>query len=144
MKNKTINCVGKQVLENSDELEEGYVEIELEAYDILREIDSEDVADYARWSLDMKHEDEFESSLDDFDEDDLVKELESRGHNFSYQIGEDECIEFLEDSGYNITYNNQGIQYDYVDNCLFEDIVNKFNSLSVFDRQKMRDLIINL
>ncbi len=136
MKQKTINWVGKQVLENSDELEEGYVEVILDVRDILDAINNEDIADFARWSLDMRHE-------DDFDNNDLIEELESRGHNFSSQIGEDDCIDFLEDSGYTITYD-KGIQYDYVDNCLFEDIVNKFDSLDCFSRQKMRDLIINL
>lgn len=143
MKRNIINWVGKQVLENSDELEEGCVEIVLELKDILDEIDDEDIADYARYYLDMKHEDDFESSLDDFDDDDLIEELESRGHNFSSQIGEDDCIDFLEDIGYTIIAD-KGIQYDYVDNCLFEDIVNKFDSLDFFSRQKMRDLIINL
>lgn len=143
MKNETINWVGKQVFANQDELEEGYVEIILDVRDILDEIDNEDIADFARWSLDMIPEDEFESSLDDFDNNDLIEELESRGHNFSYQIGEEDCIDFLEDSGYTITYD-KGIQYDYVDNCLFEDITNKFDSLDCFSRQKMRDLIINL
>lgn len=140
--NKTIKLFATQIPYPKGELEENEVYVEFNVGELLDEIDNEDIADYSRWTLDMKHEDEFESSLDAFDKDDLVKELESRGHNFSYQIGE-ECIGFLEDSGYTITYD-KGIQYDYVDNCLFEDITNKFDSLSVFDRQKMRDLIINL
>ena len=143
MKATTIRVVGKQVFENSDELEEGYVEIELEAYDILREIDSEDVVDYTRWSLSMRHEDDFESSLNDFDDDDLIEELESNGYNFSKQIGEEDCIEFLEESGYIVSTPKELNEYDYVDNCLFDDIVSVFDSLSVFDRQKLRDLIVN-
>jgi predicted transcriptional regulator len=142
MKAETIRVVGKQVFANQDELEEGYVEIELEAYDILREIDNEDVADYARWSLDMKHEDDFESSLEDFDDDELIKELESNGYNFSKQIGEDDCIEFLEESGYTVSEYKEA-KYDYIDMCLFDDIVSVFDSLDVFSRQKLRDLVVN-
>lgn len=143
MKQNKIIVAGKQVLENSDELEKGYVEIELEAYDILSEIDSEDVMDYAHCNLDMRHEDEFESSLDDFDKDELVEELELRGYNFYSHIDLDSCIDFLEGNGFTV-YESEESKYDYVDNCLFDDISNKFNSLSVFDRQKMRDLIIKL
>lgn len=93
----------------------------------------------------MKHEDDFQSSLDDFSEDELVEALEDLNYNFSGRVDEDLCIEYLEDLGYYISYDKSiSNDYDYVDNCLFEDIVNKFNSLDYFSRQKMRDLIINL
>jgi hypothetical protein len=146
MRQKTINCVGKQVFKNSDELEKGYVEIELKAYDILREIDSEDVMDYARYSLDMKHEDDFESSLDDFDKDDLIEELESRGHNFSKQIGEEGCIDFLEDSGYTVTTDEDvvGNELDYVDAQLLEAIQKKFINSSWDERLVMHNKIFEI
>ena len=86
MKNKTINWVGRQILENSDELEEGCVEMVVNIDDILDEIDDEDIEDYAKWNLN---------------------------------------------------------EYDYVDSCLFEDISSVFDSLSVFDRQKLRDIVVN-
>lgn len=146
MKQNKIRVVGKQVFGNEDELEKGYVEIELEAYDILREIDSEDVMDYARYSLDMRHEDEFESSLDDFDKDDLIEELELRGHNFSYQIGEEDCIDFLEDSGYTITADKDvvGSGLDYVDAQRLEDIQKKFMDSNWDDRLTMYNKIFNI
>jgi hypothetical protein len=146
MKKKTINYVGKQILENSYELEEGYVEIELEAYDILREIDSEDVMDYTRWSLNMRHEEDFESSLDDFDEDELIEELKSRGHNFSKQIGEEECIDFLEDSGYTITADEAvvGNGLDYVDAQRLEEIQKKFIDSSWDEKLVMYNKVFNL
>ncbi len=39
MKNPNIRIVGKHITENDDELEEGYVEIEVEAYDYKSLID---------------------------------------------------------------------------------------------------------
>lgn len=143
MKNKEIRLVGKQILENSDELEEGYVEVVLVVDDILGEIDDDVIKDYAKWDLNMRHEDDFESSLDDFDEDELVEALKDSGYNFSKQIGEEDCIEFLEERGYIVSTSKEMNEYDYVDNCLFEDISSVFDSLDCFSRQKLRDLIIN-
>lgn len=58
-------------------------------------------------------------SIEDFKTNELIEELTTRGYKMD--IG----------------------GYDYVDSQLFDDIVDKFDSLSFFDRQKLRDLIIN-
>lgn len=143
MKPTTIRISGKRVFENQDELDVGHVEIEVEAYNILREIDSEDVADYARWSLDMKHENDFESNIEDFDEDELVEALEDLNFNFSRQIDEDECIEFLEDSGYIIKTPREENSLDYIDSNLLEEITNIFLNATVFERQEIFNKIKN-
>lgn len=140
---KEIQLFATRIPYTEEELEDNEVYVEFNVKELLDQIDDEDISDYARWNFDMKHEDDFESSLDDFDEGDLIKELESRGHNFSNQIGEKDCIEFLEDSGYTVTYGGQGLEYDYVDNCLFEDISSVFYSLSCAKRQELRDMVIN-
>ncbi len=143
MKKPTIRVSGKQVFANQDELEKGYVEIELEAYDILREIDADDVADYARWSLDMKHEDDFKSSLDDFSEDELVKALESNGYNFAQKVTEEDCIEVLEENGYIISTEKENV-LDHIDAPMFEEIQEKFLNANWAERQDMYNLIKNI
>lgn len=144
MKTKTIRLVGKHVFENNDELEEGYVEIEVEVYDILREIDSEDVVDYARSSLDMKHEDDFESNLDDFEEDDLIKHLENNNYNFAQKVSEEECIEALEIGGYIITTKSDlDIDLDYVDSNMLEEIEDLFLYSSCAEREEIYNKVIN-
>ena len=55
---KEIKVSGKQVFENEDELEEGYVEISISLDDLLSDIDSEKLTDWACDNLDLKHEDE--------------------------------------------------------------------------------------
>lgn len=145
MKTATIRVVGKHITENDDELEEGYTEIQVEAYDILREIGSEDVADYARWSLDMRHEDDFESSLEDFSEDDIADYLEEWGYNFSKHIGEEDCIDFLEDSGYTVLTNSEADNgLDIIDSRMLEEIKDIFINASVFERERIYNLITKL
>ncbi len=142
-KNNTINWVGEQVFANQDELEDGHVEIVIEVKDILDEIDNEAIEDYARYYLDMKHEDDFESDLDDFSESDLVDKLEDWGYNFSRLIGEDECIEFLEESGYTIIADedvDEGL--DYIDASRLEEITNLFVNGSWSERELMYKLLI--
>jgi hypothetical protein len=145
MKNPSIRIVGKHITENDDELEEGYVEIELPVKDLLDEIDNEDIEDYARWSLDMRHEDDFESNIDDFDVDDLVKQLEYEGYNFSIKIGEEDCIEFLEESGYTVLDKNDAeSSLDYIDASMLGELTERFLNASVFEREEIYNKIMNL
>lgn len=143
MINSTINWVGKQISTNQDELEDGYVEIVVDVKDILDEIDNEEISEYARWKLDMIYEDSFESNLDDFEDYELVDELENRNYNFSKQIGEEDCIEFLEDSGYTITVNKDvDDSLDYIDSGRLEEITNLFINGSWGERELMYKLLI--
>ena len=142
---KTIKLFATQIPYTKEELEENEVYVEFNVGELLDEIDNEDIADYARWRLDMIPEDDVRSNIEDFSEDELVEALRDSWYDFSKEVDEDEMVSILEDKGYLVSdERNISNDYDYVDNCLFEDIVNKFNSLSFFDRQKMRDLIINL
>lgn len=126
MRNNIINWSGKQILTNQDELEDGHVEIAIEVKDILDEINNDDIEQYARYYLDMRHEDDFESDLDDFQEEDIVEKLEDLGYNFSKNIGEEDCIEFLEDCGYTITDNSHIDSLDSVDENMLYEITKKF------------------
>jgi len=45
----------------------------------------------------------------------------------------------LKERGYSEYY----VDYDYVDSCLFEDIISVFDSLSCAKKQELHDLIIN-
>lgn len=143
MKQKEIKLLGKQVFGNEDELEKDEVYVEFDVQELLDEIDNEDIENYARYSLDMMYEDDFESSLDDFNEEELVEALEDLNYNFSSRIDEDLCVEYLKNSGYFVTDKRSiSNDYDYVDNCLFMDISSVFDSLSCTGRQELRDLII--
>lgn len=145
MKNPSIRIIGKHITENSDELEEGYVEIRLPVKDLLDEIDNEYIEDYARWSLDMRHEDDFESDIDDFDDDDLVRQLEYNGYNFSRKIDEDECIEFLEEQGYTVLdKNDTESSLDYIDSRRLEEIQEKFINGSWSEKEELYNKIFNL
>jgi hypothetical protein len=145
MKVNTIRIIGKHITENDDELEEGYVEIEAETYDILREINSEDVANYARWSLDMKHEDDFESDLDDFDNTDLWNHL-NNSYSFDVydELDDEDMVDYLERKGYTIDtpdFIDNGL--DYVDASMLEEIENLFLNSSCAERVEIFNKIIN-
>jgi hypothetical protein len=144
MKQNEIRYAGKQVFANQDELEEGYVEIIINVKDILDELDNEDIEEYARYYLDMLHEDDFESDLGDFSESELVDHLRDGWFDFTEEVGEEELIDFLERRGYIISGDGvSSSEYDYVDNCLFDDITEKFDSLDCAKRAELRDLVVN-
>lgn len=145
MKTKKIRLFATQIPYIEEELDENEVYVEFNVGELLDQIESSDVYDYACYNFDLVSEDDIKSSIEDFDEDELVEALRDNYYNFTKEVGEDEMIEYLEERGYVVDdERNISNDYDYVDNCLFEDIVNKFDSLDCFLRQKMRDLIINL
>lgn len=131
---KVIRIVGKQITENSNELEKGYVEVEFEVEDLLGEIGVEDVTDYALNNLRLINPEDFEYDIDHFEDYELVRELKNNGYNFSKEIDEDECIDFLEDSGYTVTY---GERLDLIDDLKLVEIIELFNSSSWIDREVM-------
>lgn len=147
MKPKTIKLFATQIPYTDgelDDLEENEVYVEFNVEELLDEIDNEDISDYAKWNLDMKHEDDFESNLDDFSDNELVEALRDNWYDFSKEIDEDEMITILEDKGYTISDDGTvSNDYDYTDSCLFEDIVSVFDSLSCAKKQELHDLIIN-
>lgn len=143
MKEKTIKLFATQIPYTEEELEENTVYVEFDVEELLDEIENSDIYDYAVDNLNLVNENEVKS-IEDFDEDELVEALEDLNYNFSSRIDKDLCVEYLENLGYFVTDERDiSNDYDYVDNCLFEDIVNKFDSLSVFDRQELRNLIVD-
>lgn len=138
MRNNIINWSGKQILTNQDELEDGHVEIVVDVSDFLDEVDTDVLREYVEYHLDMRHEDDFESDLDDFQEEDIVEKLEYLGYNFSKNIGEEGCIEFLEDCGYTITDNRDiDDSIDFVHQGMLDEITKKFLESSWEERDLM-------
>jgi hypothetical protein len=144
MKEKTIKLFATQIPYTEEELEENEVYVEFSVGELLDQIESSDVYNYAIRNLGLV--DEFSNSLYAFAEDEMIEELESRGHNFSYQIGEGECIEFLQDSGYIVShyYDEPNYGLDCVDAQRLEDIQKKFIDYSWDDRLIMYNKIFNL
>lgn len=129
---------------NWTDLDNDYCSVEVDSSYLLENLDDDDIEDYARYKLDMIHEDAFESNLDDFTDSKLVDELEYRGYNFSHLIGEDDCIDFLEESGYTITYGETTeSSLDVIDANMLDEIVTIFKQASVFEREEIYNLIKN-
>ena len=144
MKPKTIKLFATQIPYIDEELGENEVYVEFNVGELLDQIDNEDIADYARWNFDMVGEDEFESNLDDFSDNELVEALRDNWYDFSKEIDEDEMITILEDKGYTVSDDGTvSNDYDYTDSCLFEDIVSVFDSLSSAKKQELRDIVVN-
>ena len=110
---------------------------------LLELIPDREIEYYAEKELGMITSDEGKT-LDDFSEREIVDYLKDEYFDFIDEVEEEEMINHLENKGYYVS-DERAISndYDYVDSCLFEDIVSVFDSLSVFDRQKLRDLVIN-
>ena len=110
---------------------------------LLDMIPDREIEDYAEEELGMINSDEGKT-LDDFSEREFVELLKDEYFDFIDEVEEEEMINHLENKGYYVS-DERAISndYDYVDSCLFEDIVSVFDSLSVLDRQKLRDLVIN-
>ncbi len=58
--------------------------------------------------------------IESYSDDDLKEELEARGYLIEFEV-----------------------LFDYTDQQLFSDIYQVFEASSTFDRQKIRDLIVN-
>jgi len=147
MKPKTIKLFATQIPYTDrelDDLEENEVYVEFNVEELLEQIDDEDISEYAKWDLDMKHEDDFESSLDDFSEDELVEALRDGWYDFTKEVDEEDMITILEDKGCTVSDDGSiSNDYDYVDSCLFEDIISVFDSLSSAKKQELRDMVMD-
>jgi hypothetical protein len=137
---KTIKLIGKHINENLDELEEGYAEIEVNVEDTLNIFDLEDVLRIARWH-NYRHEDDFESRIEDFTDDDLIKELKSNGYDFTRQLNEEQCIDYLESEGYKIDMPNNFDELDNIDQSKLEEIINLYYNSSWIEREKIYNTI---
>lgn len=94
----------------------------------------------------MRHEDDFESSLDDFSETELVDALRDSWYNFSNEVAEEEMVAILENRGYTVTAYKGVVSsgLDYVDAQRLEDIQKKFIDSSWDDKLIMYNKIFNL
>jgi hypothetical protein len=78
---------------------------------------------------------------------DLVDALEDLNYDFTSEVTDEEMIESLEDDGWVVTREGEDIQlsnFDYVDNLLFKDIYDKFESADMIQRKELRDKFLNL
>ena len=105
-------------------------------------IPDREIEDYAEEELGMINSDEGKT-LDDFSEREIVEHLKDEYFDFIDEVEEEEMINHLENKGYYVS-DERAISndYDYVDSCLFEDIVSVFDSLSSAKKQELRDLVI--
>jgi len=131
-----IKLFATQIHYTEEELGENEVYVEFDVTELLEQIDDDDISQYARSWCSMMYEDDYEPKLDDFTDNDLVKELKYRCYNFSKQIGEDDCVDFLEDSGYEVVLSGGG-NLDVIDEKKLIEISKKFMNGSWVEREEM-------
>lgn len=136
-KYEKIRLSGPQVFEDSDELLEGHAEISIYANDVLDLIDKDDIARYVRFNLDMMHEDEFKSSIDDFDKDDFIRELEWSNFRWIDKVDEDEMISHLESNGYRVNEEDIIDTLDIIDTRRLDEINRLFINGSWSEREEI-------
>ena len=78
------------------------------------------------------------------DEHDLVEALEKLNYDFTSKISDENMIESLRNDGWTVFLDEMelGSEFDSVDKELYQDIYYKFESLDVFDRERLRNEVI--
>ena len=78
------------------------------------------------------------------DEYDLVEALEKLNYDFTSKISDENMIESLRNDGWTVFLDEMelGSEFDSVDKELYQDIYYKFESLDVFDRERLRNEVI--
>jgi hypothetical protein len=78
------------------------------------------------------------------DEFDLVDALNHLNYDFSSNVSDTEMIKYLEEDGWTVVWDKNEIKtdFDYVDTELYQDIYEKFESLNIFDRERLRNEVI--
>lgn len=84
--------------------------------------------------------------IDAFDKDDLADALDDLNFNWAKMVDIEDHIYAIEREGYVVLENGENFidKVDVIDYNLFTEISEKFNKADTFERQKMRDLIVNL
>lgn len=84
--------------------------------------------------------------IDAFDKDDLADALDDLNFNWAKMVDIKDHIYAIEREGYVVLENGENFidKVDVIDYNLFTEISEKFNKADTFERQKMRDLIVNL
>ena len=112
------------------------VKVYLDDYDV--KFDTYKNKDYIELDIDI---------LEDFDEDDLVDELEFREFNFFEKDANLVlCTDYLEEKGFSVVKEDEKhiIGLDVIDARLLQEIINKFHSLNFDGRQKMAEKVNKL
>ena len=96
-----------------DESEEGLVAIEINTDDVL-------------------------DTLNDWDIEEYAKDYCGLIENDAYKFNDDELIDVLENRNYNVTpVGFVSNDLDYTDETMLNEIITKFHSSSIFEREKM-------
>lgn len=143
----TIILVGKHITEHSEEIAEGYVQVEFEVEALLDEIDSTDVRSYAKHSYDLVDVDD----LSEADEDDLIEELRDRGYNFLRGADDEALVDAVEKIGYKCIYEYDHEYNDYLkfanldvqDMNMLKEITKRFLDASIFEKADMHKAIMS-
>lgn len=146
MEDKII-LVGKHITEHSEEIEEGYVQVEFDVESLLDEIPSTDIKMYARDNYDYISK----NDLDELDQDDLVEELRDRGYNFLLGADPQALVDTLEKQGYKCLdeYDDEYYEYlktarlDIQDMNMLKEITKRYLDASIFEKAEMHKAIMN-
>lgn len=140
---KEIKYTGKQVFDN--ELEEGDAEIIINIDEFLDNVDTEILTNYVEYHLDLIHPDNCNcETVEEATESDLIWELKNRYFDFIDEVDEDEMVDYLQRNGYLVDgeYNLMTTNIDLIDTRMLEEITSKFLSASIFERERIYNLII--
>lgn len=85
-------------------------------------------------------------SLEDFDEDDMIQHLKEEGYDFSIEVDTEDIISRLESEGYTVLENSiqEENSLDIIDSRMLKEIKGIFINASVFERERIYNLITKL
>lgn len=85
-------------------------------------------------------------SLEDFDEYNIIQHLREEGYDFSIEVDTEDMISRLESEGYTVLENSiqEENSLDIIDSRMLEEIKDIFINSSVFERERIYNLITTL
>ena len=121
--------------QKTDEIQQISYLIDNEEDDLLRTLYQRGIESYASKEFDL---------VSVNDEYDLVEALEKLNYDFTSKISDENMIESLRNDGWTVFLDEMelGSEFDSVDKELYQDIYYKFESLDVFDRERLRNEVI--
>jgi len=126
---------------------DGFADIEISIKEVLEEIEEyqdDMLPDYVVDNYEVKYTKDFESDIDDFDDDELIQKLENNNHDFTNQICDEDMITTLENRNYIVREADKAYEMDNLDTQLFEEISKRFFDASMFKKQEMYDAIFKI
>jgi len=144
---ETVILVGKHITEHSEEIAEGYVQVEFVVENLLDELSSSDVRNYAKFNFDLIEPDD----LDDVDQDDMVEELRDRGYNFLFGADPEALVDALEKQGYKCLEEYDEEYYEHLktssldiqDMNMLKEITKRYLDASIFEKAEMHKTIMS-